>query len=294
MTDDYMTPALREILDAMAVEERLKGAPGSGEKLKEYWTKGEGAAKIRWGTPGDFMRCVHHLEKYIADPKGYCSDMHQRATGFRPGHAPSEQRNEEAPVTEIEIRSSTTEVADVNLKQRIITLIAMPYEQPAEIGYRGEIWKEVFSRGAFDGIEKRPQRVRVNREHLRGDTVGKAIAFHPDRPEGLVSEIRIAKTLRGDDTLALAEDDCLSCSVGFGVLPSNQVLDRSRHERRINKAWMDHLALVEDPAYVGAGVLDVRDNLGAYAGQHAAALETPILDDLMADPIVRRALGLES
>lgn len=300
MTDDYMTPALREALDALAVEERLKGAPGSGEKLKEYWTKGEGAAKIRWGTPGDFMRCVHHLEKYIADPKGYCSDMHKRATGFRPGHAPSEQRTEE-PVTDaeqgaqrpIEIRSATAEVAEVNVKQRIITVIAVPYDQPAEVGYRGQIWKESFVRGAFDGIEKRPNRVRVNREHLRGDTVGKAIAFYPDRPEGLVADLKIARTLRGDDTLALAEDDCLSASVGFGVLPSNQILDRSAMTRRITKAWLDHLGLVEDPAYQGADVLAVRDSLAA---QHAAGepLDTPILDELLTDPIVRQALGLES
>jgi phage head maturation protease len=300
MTDDeigdFVTPALLEAL----VEDR-KGVPGSGEKLKEYWTKGEGAAKIRWGTPGDFDRCVRHLAKYIADPKGYCSDMHQRATGFRPGHAPSEQR-EGTPMTAtesepvdvqrpIEIRSSTTEVADVNVKERVITVVAVPYEQPAKIGYRGEMWDEVFSRTAFDGIEKRPQRVRVNREHRRGDTVGKAIAFYPDRTEGLVADLRIAKTLRGDETLALAEDDCLSCSIGFGVRPSDQVLDRRAMTRRINKAWCDHLGLVEDPAYEGADVLDVRDALGAYS-DNSERLLTPVLDDFMADPIVRRALGL--
>ena len=38
-------------------------AYGSDRGLREYWTHGEGAAKIRWGTPGDFDRCVTHLEK---------------------------------------------------------------------------------------------------------------------------------------------------------------------------------------------------------------------------------------
>lgn len=193
----------------------------------------------------------------------------------------------------IEIRSATTEVADVNLKQRIITLITVPYEQPAKIGYRGEMWDEVFSRGSFDGIEKRPQRIRVNREHVRGDTVGRAVAFYPDRDEGLVSDLKIAKTLRGDDTLALAEEDCLSASVGFGVLPSNQILDRRNMTRRVNKAWLDHIALVEDPAYVGADVLAVRNVLGAHSDT-GERLHTPILDDFLTDPIVRRALGLES
>jgi phage head maturation protease len=192
----------------------------------------------------------------------------------------------------IEIRSTSTEVADVNVKQRIITLVTVPYDQPAEIAYRGEIWKESFTRTAFDGIEKRPERIRVNREHIRGNTVGKAIAFYPERQEGLVSDLRIAKTLRGDDTLALAEEDCLSASVGFGVLPSNQVLDRAKMTRRINKAWLDHIALVESPAYADANVLSVRDALGArsYDGE---PVPTPILDDFMSDPIVRRALGLD-
>jgi hypothetical protein len=46
------------------------------------------AAKIQWGVPGDFARCVTELRKYISDPEGYCALMHVRVTGARPGHAP--------------------------------------------------------------------------------------------------------------------------------------------------------------------------------------------------------------
>jgi hypothetical protein len=63
--------------------------------------------------------------------------------------------------------------------------------------------------------------------------------------------------------------------------------------RRINKAWCDHLGLVEDPAYAGADVLDVRDALGAYRNV-SDRLSTPVLDDFLTDPVIRRALGLES
>ena len=119
------------------------------------------------------------------------------------------------------------------------------------------------------------------------------MAFYPERDEGLVADLKIAKTLRGDDTLALAEDDCLSSSVGFGVRPSDQVLDRNAMQRRINRAWLDHIGLVEDPAYAGADVLGVRDTIGAQA-RSGQPLETPLLDDFLADPIIRRALGLES
>lgn len=62
----------------------------STEQLHRYWEHGEGAAKIAWGTPGDFKRCVVHLSKYIADAEGYCNLMHKRVTGFYPGHAPGE------------------------------------------------------------------------------------------------------------------------------------------------------------------------------------------------------------
>ena len=68
--------------------------PVSTERLMEYWAHGEGRAKLGWGTPGDFDRCVRELGKYFGGggkkTKGLCSNLHERATGFRPGHAPSE------------------------------------------------------------------------------------------------------------------------------------------------------------------------------------------------------------
>lgn len=53
--------------------------------LKKYWTRGPGAAKIGWGTPGDFNRCVAHLGKYVRDPQGLCNTYHQAAVGAPPG-----------------------------------------------------------------------------------------------------------------------------------------------------------------------------------------------------------------
>lgn len=65
----------------------------STERLMRYWAEGPGAAKIRWGTKDDFYRCERELEKYVGPEqvKGLCSNLHKRATGARPGHAPSEQ-----------------------------------------------------------------------------------------------------------------------------------------------------------------------------------------------------------
>jgi hypothetical protein len=42
----------------------MGGAKGA-ERLKQYWTHGAGAAKIRWGTGGDLTRAHKHLAKYV-------------------------------------------------------------------------------------------------------------------------------------------------------------------------------------------------------------------------------------
>ena len=58
-----------------------------------YWAEGPGALKIRWGVDGDFDRCVQQLSRYVSPSivKGLCSNLHKRATGARPGHAPGEE-----------------------------------------------------------------------------------------------------------------------------------------------------------------------------------------------------------
>lgn len=55
-------------------------------KLKLYWLTGEGAAKIRWGTPGAFERCVRNLrDDFPQDPEGLCANLYHEATGHWPG-----------------------------------------------------------------------------------------------------------------------------------------------------------------------------------------------------------------
>lgn len=68
-----------------------KDASGT-EKLMRYWSEGEGAAKIGWGTDGDFARCELHLGKFVGPSvvKGLCANLHHRATGAWPGHAAGE------------------------------------------------------------------------------------------------------------------------------------------------------------------------------------------------------------
>lgn len=218
----------------------------------------------------------------------------------------SNRFEEEKPRAEIETRGA--DVTDVHKLQRIITVVAAPYEKPALITYRGDTWQEMFERTAWNGLRNmaRPGRIRANRGHNKDRTVGKVVNLFPDRPEGLVAEIRCAQTPLGDETLALAVDDCVSASVGFGVLPDGQILDKSTRTRRITTAYLDHIAFVESPAYQDATVLGVRaqqdvdtnEQLKLLAGILAMLKDgatpheqraTPGLDQFTADEMFRWA-----
>ena len=62
-------------------------------RIRRYWVRGEGAAKIRWGEGGDFNRCRAQLAKYVQNPEwlaGLCANMHKEALGIWPAqHAAS-------------------------------------------------------------------------------------------------------------------------------------------------------------------------------------------------------------
>jgi hypothetical protein len=69
--------------------------PVDTDRLRDYWVRGPGAAKIAWGTPGDFNRCRLALAEYVKPQHlaGYCANRHKDALGFWPGehHSLDEQ-----------------------------------------------------------------------------------------------------------------------------------------------------------------------------------------------------------
>jgi 8-oxo-dGTP pyrophosphatase MutT (NUDIX family) len=91
----------REALVAsMGVEPFVDVAPGRTEdgpgwlthpvdtdRLRDYWVRGPGAAKIAWGSPGDFDRCRANVAEYVKPQhlNGYCANRHYDALGFWPG-----------------------------------------------------------------------------------------------------------------------------------------------------------------------------------------------------------------
>ncbi|BDB44558.1 MULTISPECIES: HK97 family phage prohead protease [Mycobacterium] len=167
--------------------------------------------------------------------------------------------------------AAAAEVLDVDPQQRHITVIAAPYGQYATVLFRGQPWRETIYPGAFDDAATNPEKIRVCREHNRSDLVGKVVHFDTNDPRGLIAQIRVARTQRGDDTLGLAAERMLSASVGFGVHPGGERLDHATRTRQVLHGWLDHLALVMAPAYDAAQVLAVR--------------ATPHLDQLAGDPV---------
>ncbi|MBO0743666.1 MAG: HK97 family phage prohead protease [Candidatus Dormibacteraeota bacterium] len=186
------------------------------------------------------------------------------------------------------------ELLEVSFPERTIELVVIPYETEALV-YQpyGRPVHESVGRGAFDGIERRANRVRVNRDHQFERTVGRAVAFHPSRQEGLVAALRIARTQLGDETLALADDGCLDASAGFRPMPGGEEWSDMRRRVRITRAWLDHIGMTPIPAYETANVLAVRDG----PSPPPTASQTPNLDiyrswrleDLVAsDPALNR------
>lgn len=181
-----------------------------------------------------------------------------------------------APLREpVELRSA--QVADVDFEQRRITLIAVPYGEETVVEYRGQLLRESVEPGAFEGIETRSRQVTANRDHDYGRTIGKAVEFRTADPAGLVAEIQVSRTPLGDETLQLAADGVLKASVGMLVRRSDQTIRDGL--RRIHRAFLDHIALLPNPAYQGASVLAVRqEQRGAEPEQPA----TPNMDAILA------------
>ncbi len=167
---------------------------------------------------------------------------------------------DERPVGELRFRQA--EVVGVSFPQRTLDLVVIPYETETLVKHpnprEDRLVTEVISRGAFDGIERRANRVRVNRDHDLRRTVGKAVTFHPSRKEGLVATVRISQTELGDETLQLADDGVLDASAGFAPIPPDGEKWESRNRYRITKGWLGHIAMTPDPAYEEARVLAVR------------------------------------
>lgn len=167
-------------------------------------------------------------------------------------------------------------------EHREISVVAVPYDEPADIQEATRHYVETIDPKAFVGVERRisgRSKVTVNREHDPARTVGKVIRLDPHGKHGLAAVLRLTRGLAlADETLALAADDVLSASVCFSTMAGGEQWSSDRTTKRVTRAYLHHIALVPEPAYQGAVVTSVRS-----ADQAAVDVSvTPWLDEMRA------------
>jgi HK97 family phage prohead protease len=202
------------------------------------------------------------------------------------GELPGTTRTRASVAPEIFHRSRAELPEAVSFKDRTIDVVAMPWGVETDIIWRSEVWREVFQRGAFNDAIAAGARIPVNREHDHKDTVGR-VTDMIDHARGLLASVKVAKTPRGDETLQLADEGILGASVGYFLQKMSDVaIDRRSMLRTVKKAFMEHLAMTEVPAFVGADTIAVHSELSEHPAAGLQPLNTPTLDEWLSDDVV--------
>jgi phage head maturation protease len=120
----------------------------------------------------------------------------------------------------------------------------LPWGVSARVLDRGRLVTETFARGALADVD--PARVPLTATHPKDAGT---------LPIGVTLELRDEP-----DALHLARDQVpLGLSVGFAEVPGGNRWSADRTRVTRTRATLDHIAIVRTPAYVGAGVVGVRD-----------------------------------
>lgn len=176
------------------------------------------------------------------------------------------------------VETRASQVTGVDFSERIIEMLVVPYDQEAIVVYAGQVVTETVAPRAFAGIETRGEHVTANRDHDYTRTIGKVVSYSADDPTGLVARVYVSDTELGNESLRLAADGVLKASAGMLIRRSDQTLRKG--VRRITRAFLDHVALVPNPAYPGAGVLAVRQEQELQVADKGL-LHTPHLDEIL-------------
>jgi phage head maturation protease len=139
------------------------------------------------------------------------------------------------------------------------TARSCPGASPAQVVDRGRLVTETFERGALAGTD--PGRIPLTATHPRDAgtlPIGRTLLLE-ERADAAWGEWYVSDTMIGNEVLALARDGVpLGLSVGFAEVPGGSRWSADRQRVTRTRALLDHIAVVRQPAYVGAGVAGVR------------------------------------
>lgn len=182
----------------------------------------------------------------------------------------------------------------VRVKAHEIDVRAIPYNTPATVYDPGVgVYREQIHPDAFAIEKRRPNQVKLLRDHDVQRIIGSCTKVNPRPADGLHATARVNKGVQlALDSLALAEEGDLHVSVGFIPDPAFDVWDDNHELVTRHSCTLWEISLVPFPAYEGAEVLAVRS---APAGiERVADIEpvpvavpgsmsaTPNLDEVMA------------
>jgi phage head maturation protease len=149
----------------------------------------------------------------------------------------------------------------------------LPWQVPARVVDQGRLVTETFTRGALAGTD--PARVPLTATHPRDAgtlPIGVTLSID-DRADAAWGEWHVSDTMIGNEVLALARDGVpLGLSIGFMEVAGGSRWSADRQRVTRTRAALDHIAVVRQPAYEGAGVVGVRSG---------ATCPTPVLLTLL-------------
>jgi HK97 family phage prohead protease len=246
--------------------------PKATERLHEYWVHGEGAAKIRWGQPGDFDRCVRHIGKFIDDPQGYCNLAHHAALGIYPathakdirkatGRSSVTTATTDRPVTSAprsgQVYFRTYELEDIHVVRsaqgdstgRLVEAYAAVFNTPAEIQdfeghYLEEIDPAAFNKVLADVSRSRAGFGSVKVFYNHGMTIhgtpsergsmpiGTPVDIRPES-RGLLTLTRYSETPFADEILESIRNGAITAQSFTGrIVRSSPELGRGERQYR--------------------------------------------------------------
>jgi HK97 family phage prohead protease len=156
---------------------------------------------------------------------------------------------------------------------RILFGPLIPWDVPARVMDRNRLVVETFERGALAGTD--PTRVQLTARHPRDSgelPIGRGVELE-ERADAAWGAWHVSKTAAGDEVLELARDGVpLGLSIGFREVDGGSRWSADRRRVTRTRALVDHVAVVRTPAYVGAGVVGVREEAVAVAEYRARFL----------------------
>lgn len=263
--------------------------PGAAAKLHEYWVHGPGAAKIRWGTPGDFDRCTRQLMEHAQftpeQAHGYCNLAHHAATGMYPAtHAKLEGHGRAQRMTTY-TRSFALE--DISVRSggdgRTVDAYAAVFNTPAPVRDADGEYEEIIDPAAFTRAIEHAKRAKggwnvpVMFNHgmtLYGtpspeDTVpiGVAEEIRADG-RGLFTRTRYHRSKRADDVLEAIREGSITAYSFTGQFHRSDPLvprggfrpgrDGALPQVRRTESTLREYGPTPFPVYAGAEVVGMR------------------------------------